>query len=98
MNDAISHALPMMGSSYEDQFNKKLTNVKGTFKSDEITTHQSTPIEYRNKQRFTIGYNSEYKIVCGYNDPKNKPSIMVSAIDMMNVSKKMNEILKFILL
>jgi tRNA/tmRNA/rRNA uracil-C5-methylase (TrmA/RlmC/RlmD family)/alkylated DNA repair dioxygenase AlkB len=94
--DALTFALPMMSSSYEDQFNKKLTYVNGTFKSDKITTHTSIPTEYRNKQRFTIGYNSDYKIVCGYNDPKCKPSLMVSAIGLMNVSKKMNEILKFI--
>jgi 23S rRNA (uracil1939-C5)-methyltransferase len=93
--DALSYALPMMNSSYEDQFNKKLTYVNGTFKSDEITTHSSTPTEYRNKQRFTIGYNSEYKIVCGYNNPNCKPSLIVSAIGLMNVSKKMNDILKF---
>ena len=93
--DALSYALPMMSSSYEDQFNKKLTYVNGTFKSDQITTHSSTPTEYRNKQRFTIGYNSDYKIVCGYNDPKCKPSLMVSAIGLMNVSRKMNDILKF---
>jgi tRNA/tmRNA/rRNA uracil-C5-methylase (TrmA/RlmC/RlmD family) len=93
--DALSYALPMMTSTYEDQFNKKLSFVNGTFKSDEITTHSSTPTEYRNKQRFTIGYNSDYKIVCGYNDPKVMPSLMVSAIDLLNVSKKMNDILKF---
>jgi tRNA/tmRNA/rRNA uracil-C5-methylase (TrmA/RlmC/RlmD family)/alkylated DNA repair dioxygenase AlkB len=94
--DAITCALPMMNSTYDEQFNSKLNYVKGTFNSDQIVTHQSTPTEYRNKQRFTIGYNSEYKIVCGYNDPKNKPSIIVSAIGMINVSKKMNDILKFI--
>lgn len=91
---AYSLCLPNMLCSYDEQFNKKKEYVKSLFNSSEINYHESIPINYRNKLRFNIGWNEDYsKVVFGYNNPKVKPSIVYSSIDLPHLSIKMKEIL-----
>lgn len=94
---AFDFCLPNMDMTYDEQFEKKIKYVNNLFSSDEIVSHKSTPTNYRNKLRFTIGYNKDYsKIEIGYNNPKVKPSIIYSAKDLPHLSNKMKEmVVKF---
>jgi len=87
---AFDYCLPNKDLSYDEQFNKKKEYANNLFSSTEITYHQSIPTNYRNKLRFTIGFNEDYsKVVIGYNNPKIKPSIVYSAIELPHLSIKM---------
>jgi len=89
---AYDFCLPNKDMTYEQQFAKKQDYAKNLFGSDDIIYHESIPTNYRNKLRFTIGYNEDYsKILIGYNNPKVKPSIIYSARDLPHLSKKMSE-------
>jgi tRNA/tmRNA/rRNA uracil-C5-methylase (TrmA/RlmC/RlmD family)/alkylated DNA repair dioxygenase AlkB len=94
MNNAFDLCLPNMSMTYSEQFSKKKIFANTLFNSDDITYHESVPTNYRNKLRFTIGYNDDYsKVVIGYNHPKIKPSIVSSAKDLPHLSMKMKELL-----
>jgi tRNA/tmRNA/rRNA uracil-C5-methylase (TrmA/RlmC/RlmD family)/alkylated DNA repair dioxygenase AlkB len=91
---AFDYCLPNMAMTYDEQFDKKKEYAKNLFTSDDITNHESIPTNYRNKLRFTIGYNEDYtKVVIGYNNPKVKPSIVYSALELPHLSKKMCEMI-----
>jgi tRNA/tmRNA/rRNA uracil-C5-methylase (TrmA/RlmC/RlmD family)/alkylated DNA repair dioxygenase AlkB len=90
MTTAFEYCLPNQALTYLEQFNLKKDIANKLFISDKINEHHSMPINYRNKLRFTIGYNEDYsKIVIGYNNPKVKPSIIYSAKDQLHLSLKM---------
>ena len=95
MNTAFDYCLPNKDMSYDDQFSKKQEYANNLFSSTDITYHKSTPTNYRNKLRFTIGYNDDYsRVVIGYNNPKIKPSIVYSAVELPHLSVKMIEMLR----
>jgi tRNA (uracil-5-)-methyltransferase len=90
MSTAFEFCLPYKELTYDEQFNSKQKRATELFMSDDIIEHCSVPTNYRNKLRFTIGYNEDYsKIVIGYNNPKIKPSIIYSAKDQLHLSSKM---------
>ena len=94
MASAIDFCLPNKDLSYEDQFKMKQDFVRKLFSSVEITYHESIHTNYRNKLRFTVGNDYDYsKIVIGYNNPKFKRSLMVSAREFPHLSDKMKELL-----
>lgn len=93
MTSAIDFCLPNKDLSYQDGFKIKQDFVKKLFSSDDITYHESIHTNYRNKLRFTIGYNYDYsKIVIGYNNPKFKKSLMVSSSEFPHLSDRMKEL------
>jgi tRNA/tmRNA/rRNA uracil-C5-methylase (TrmA/RlmC/RlmD family)/alkylated DNA repair dioxygenase AlkB len=90
MTTAFEYCLPNKALSYDEQYILKQKKASALFISDAIIGHHSIPINYRNKLRFTIGYNEDYsQIVIGYNNPKVKPSIIYSAKDQIHLSTKM---------
>jgi tRNA/tmRNA/rRNA uracil-C5-methylase (TrmA/RlmC/RlmD family)/alkylated DNA repair dioxygenase AlkB len=90
MTTAFEYCLPNQALTYLEQFNLKKDIANKLFISDKINQHRSMPINYRNKLRFTIGFNGDCnKIVIGYNNPKVKPSIIYSAKDQLHLSLKM---------
>ena len=90
MSTAFEFCLPYKELTYDEQFNSKQKRATKLFMSYDIIEHCSVPTNYRNKLRFTIGYNEDYsKIVIGYNNPKIKPSIIYSAKDQLHLSSKM---------
>jgi tRNA/tmRNA/rRNA uracil-C5-methylase (TrmA/RlmC/RlmD family)/alkylated DNA repair dioxygenase AlkB len=94
MASAIDFCLPNKDLSYADQFKMKQDFVRRLFSSEEITYHESIHTNYRNKLRFTVGLDYDYsKINIGYNNPKFKKSLMVSARDFPHLSDKMRELL-----
>jgi len=87
---AFEFCLPNKALTYDDQFNHKKEAAIKLFNSTDLIENKSIPINYRNKLRFTIGFNDDYsKIVIGYNNPKVKPSIIYSAKDQLHLSTKM---------
>jgi tRNA/tmRNA/rRNA uracil-C5-methylase (TrmA/RlmC/RlmD family) len=95
MTTAFDYCLPNKDMSYDDQFTKKQEYANNLFSSTDITYHKSTPTNYRNKLRFTIGYNEDYsRVVIGYNNPKVKPSIVYSAVELPHLSIKMIHLLR----
>jgi tRNA/tmRNA/rRNA uracil-C5-methylase (TrmA/RlmC/RlmD family)/alkylated DNA repair dioxygenase AlkB len=91
---AFDYCLPNKDMTYDEQFVKKQDYANTLFGSTDITYHKSIPTNYRNKLRFTIGYNDDYsRVVIGYNNPKNKPSIIYSAVGLPHPSEKMNQML-----
>jgi len=92
---AFDYCLPNKAMTYTEQFEKKKEYAKNLFSSHDITNHESIPTNYRNKLRFTIGYNEDYtKVVIGYNNPKVKPSIVYSAVELPHLSVKMIDMLR----
>jgi len=87
---AYEYCLPNKELTYDEQFNLKKVEAIKLFGSGDIFENKSIPVNYRNKLRFTIGYNEDYsRIVIGYNNPKVKPSIIYTAKDQMHLSSKM---------
>jgi tRNA (uracil-5-)-methyltransferase len=94
MASAIDFCLPNKDLTYAEQFKIKQNFVRKLFSSEEITYHESIHTNYRNKLRFTFGNDYDYsKIVIGYNNPKFKKSLMVSARDFPHLSDQMRELL-----
>lgn len=94
MAEAIDFCLPNKDMTYAEQFRMKQNFVRKLFSSEEITYHESIHTNYRNKLRFTIGNDYDYsKIVIGYNNPKFKRSLMVSARSFPHLSDQMSELL-----
>ena len=97
-NTAFDYCLPNMGMTYDEQFGMKKDYADKLFDGTDprhlTVYHNSTPTNYRNKLRFTIGYNEDYSgIEIGYNNPKVKPSIVYSARDLPHLSTKMTELI-----
>lgn len=87
---AFEYCLPNKALTYDDQFHHKKEAAIKLFGSTDLIENKSIPTNYRNKLRFTIGFNEDYsKIVIGYNNPKLKPSIIYSAKDQPHLSTKM---------
>jgi len=92
---AFDYCLPNKDMTYDSQFSKKTEYANTLFSSTDITYHRSVPTNYRNKLRFTIGYSDDLsKVVIGYNNPKIKPSIVYSAVELPHLSIKMIEMLR----